>query len=367
MTLPQELTILEFFEFARYGTIDLGTERQYHADRDLRRPVRPRRSHWPRRTLADRITLDDGRAEENPDPAIHPEWRRVRARPTRSAAATSLTNVTGVLDYRFDGPSGPADSVRWRVQPTEGADYTAVNLRSATPVPEVGGTTKVASFNVLNYFTTLELARRERPGGVRSPGGEDRLGDRRDRRRHRRASSRSRTTATPRSARSSTALNERHRATVPTTSSPRACSAPTSSRRRSSTSPPRWRRSVSTRCSTRAVDPRFNTDLNRPALAQTFTDLEAGGEVTVVVNHLKSKGSDVHASATPTPATVRATATSRARSAAEALADWLAADPTGQGAGNELIIGDLNSYDKEDPIDALRAAGYTDLVLRVPG
>ena len=55
-----------------------------------------------------------------------------------------LTNVTGVLDYHFGG---------WSVQPTEAADYTAGNPRPE--VPEVGGEVTVASFNVLNYFTTL--------------------------------------------------------------------------------------------------------------------------------------------------------------------------------------------------------------------
>ncbi len=153
--------------------------------------------------------------------------------------------------------------------------------------------------------------------------------------------------------------------TVPTTSSPRECSAPTSSRRRSSTSRPRWRRSVSTLCSPRRSIPGSTRDLNRPALAQTFTDLEAGGEVTVVVNHLKSKGSAC--AGDPDTGDGSGNCNVTRTLAAEALADWLASDPTGQGAGNELIIGDLNSYDKEDPIDAFRAAGYTDLVLRVPG
>jgi Predicted extracellular nuclease len=48
--------------------------------------------------------------------------------------------------------------------------------------------------------------------------------------------------------------------------------------------------------------------------------------------------------------------------AAAALADWLATDPTGQGAGRELILGDLNSYSQEDPMQVLHAAGYTDVV-----
>ena len=43
----------------------------------------------------------------------------------------------------------------YRIQPTQGADYTNANPRTASPDP-VGGNLKVASFNVLNYFTTLD-------------------------------------------------------------------------------------------------------------------------------------------------------------------------------------------------------------------
>ena len=39
------------------------------------------------------------------------------------------------------------------MQPTEAADYTPANPRPE--VPEVGGDLTVASFNVLNYFTTI--------------------------------------------------------------------------------------------------------------------------------------------------------------------------------------------------------------------
>ena len=40
-----------------------------------------------------------------------------------------------------------------------------------------------------------------------------------------------------------------------------------------------------------SVDPQFNDDKNRPALAQTFQENATGGRFTAVVNHLKSKGS----------------------------------------------------------------------------
>jgi predicted extracellular nuclease len=49
------------------------------------------------------------------------------------------------MDYNFS---------KYRIQPTAAADYEAVNARTPAPdVDEVPGSLKVASFNVLNYFT----------------------------------------------------------------------------------------------------------------------------------------------------------------------------------------------------------------------
>jgi predicted extracellular nuclease len=115
-----------------------------------------------------------------------------------------------------------------------------------------------------------------------------------------------------------------------------------------------------------SVDPRFNDDHNRPALAQTFEDLTKGGRFTVVVNHLKSKGSGCGAGDDDTT-TGQGNCNLTRTLAAQAMADWLASDPTGSGDADVLIIGDLNSYAKEDPIVALQDAGYTDLVAQFGG
>src|SRR5690606_4346226 len=48
--------------------------------------------------------------------------------------------------------------------------------------------------------------------------------------------------------------------------------------------------------------------------------------------------------------------------AANELVTWLAADPTGAGDGDVLIVGDLNSYAMEDPITAIKNTGFTDLL-----
>ena len=90
------------------------------------------------------------------------------------------------------------------------------------------------------------------------------------------------------------------------------------------------------------------------------------GIFTVVVNHLKSKGSDCGVG-DPDLGDGAGNCNLTRRNAALALVDWLASDPTGSDDEDFLIIGDLNSYDKEDPIDALRAKGYTDLLARFQG
>ncbi len=62
----------------------------------------------------------------------------------------TITGLTGVLDYDFN---------EFRVHAVENGvginDVVSANPRPTT-FPDVGGTLKIASFNVLNYFTTLD-------------------------------------------------------------------------------------------------------------------------------------------------------------------------------------------------------------------
>ena len=84
----------------------------------------------------------------------------------------------------------------------------------------------------------------------------------------------------------------------------------------------------------------------------------------MVVNHLKSKGSECGiGDDDPVQGNCNLTRTL----AAQALVEWLETDPTNSGDADVLIIGDLNSYDKEDPIDAFIAGGFTDLVYQFQG
>jgi predicted extracellular nuclease len=121
---------------------------------------------------------------------------------------------------------------------------------------------------------------------------------------------------------------------------------------------------------TSEVDPRFDDTRSRPALAQTFLRPGTGERVTIAVNHFKSKGQsgltdpdDPDFDQGDGQGFWNHTRTL----SAQALADWLAGNPTHVQSLGSLIIGDLNAYGREDPIRALEDAGYEDQLVRFTG
>jgi len=88
---------------------------------------------------------------------------------------------------------------------------------------------------------------------------------------------------------------------------------------------------------------------------------------TVAVNHLKSKGSNCNDVGDPDAGDGQGNCNGVRTEAALALANWLATDPTGSGSSDSLIIGDLNAYAKEDPVTAIKASSYTDLIESLVG
>jgi len=116
-------------------------------------------------------------------------------------------------------------------------------------------------------------------------------------------------------------------------------------------------------------DPSFNS-LARNPLAQTFVEVSTGEKLTVCINHFKSKGSASTGTAAtdgivPNPNLDQGDGQGQSnyvrKKQATALVQWLATDPTASGDPDFLIIGDLNSYAKEDPIALIENAGYINL------
>ncbi len=113
----------------------------------------------------------------------------------------------------------------------------------------------------------------------------------------------------------------------------------------------------------------YSSQRNRPAVAQTFEEIATGQTFTAVVNHLKSKG--VFSTA-PVGGDINIDdgvgAFNETRNLAMAeLSTWLATDPTGSGDPDVLILGDLNAYAEEDPVQTLLGAGYTNTLAYFSG
>jgi predicted extracellular nuclease len=107
--------------------------------------------------------------------------------------------------------------------------------------------------------------------------------------------------------------------------------------------------------------PLFNTRRNRPSFAQQFASVESGDTFVVNVNHLKSKGSGCGAGDdSADQGNCNGTRTRAANAVHVWLASTFAEEPV-------FIVGDLNSYAKEDPIVELQNAGYTDLARALNG
>ncbi|WP_430461274.1 ExeM/NucH family extracellular endonuclease [Thalassolituus sp. LLYu03] len=96
---------------------------------------------------------------------------------------------------------------------------------------------------------------------------------------------------------------------------------------------------------------------NRPSLIQSFTFNEQ--TFTVSVNHLKSKGSACDE--TDEGADGQGNCNQTRTRAAQALVQFLATRPTGVTSGDVILLGDLNAYSQEDPMQVFYSNGFTNL------
>ena len=132
----QTLAVTELFELGRFGQMALALGgRQFH-------PNNGNVVATNAQNLLARIVLDDGSSRQNPNPI--PYLSALDATGTRRMG-DQVQKVTGVLSHNFG---------TYRVHPTAAPAFANVNLRQAS-APLVNGSLKVASFNVLNYFTTF--------------------------------------------------------------------------------------------------------------------------------------------------------------------------------------------------------------------
>jgi predicted extracellular nuclease len=363
VVLPQQLTVTETFELGRYGQVLLSNGRLMQPTNLV--PPGPQAQALQAENNRNQILIDDGSNAQNPDPVIFPA-------PALSATNTlrggdTVTGVTGILGYDFGA---------YRVTPTVAPDFVHTNPRPSAPVLPASSNLKVASFNVLNFFNGNGMG-----GGFPTARGATNS-----------------TEFARQKAKIVNAIVRLDADVIGLTELENDGFGPYSAIAQlvdalnaASTGGYAYINPGLSRIGTdeivvgfiyrsnrvtpvggaaildSSVAPTFIDTRNRPVLAQTFREKSSNGVVTVAVNHLKSKGSACADIGDPDTGDGQANCAVTRTTAAAALVDWLASDPTHSGDKDFLIIGDLNAYAKEDPIAVIQDAGYVDLIGRFNG
>jgi uncharacterized protein len=384
--LPQTLYVTEHYQLGRFGEVVVSAGGRLRQPTEVAEPGAAALAVQAANDL-NRITLADASYEQNPAAIV---FARGGAPLSADNTLRGGDHVTGVIGVLTQTPAaGPGGSVAYRVRPINtlhgGApEFVAANARSLTP-PDVGGTLRIAGFNLLNYFNTFA-------GCTAGAGGAP---------------------VDCRGAQNEAEFERQWRKTVAAVVAidpdilgvieiendgygAESAIAHFVGRLNEATAPKRYafidadagtgrlnalgsdaikvgfvyRRDRVAPVGRTAV---LNTiefvnggesgPRSRPSLAQAFAQPD-GGTLVVSINHLKSKGGGCDV---PDAGDGQGNCNVARTVSARALAAWLATDPTGAGSSNVLILGDLNAYAREDPLGALAAAGYVDLARRFAG
>ena len=388
--LSQELVISEYFNYERFGELVLANplfgESRHFAPTSVVEPGAPAQARLEAYTR-NRITLDDGLGMGNPNVLRHPNGDPFSLT-NRFRGGDTVTDTVGVVGFDFN---------LYRIQPTGPADYAAANPRPG-PIHAPAGI-RVATMNTLNFFLTLDTTVSDSGpgpcGGNRNLDCRGADADQPD------EFTRQRTKLLAALAGLDSdviGLNELENTpgVDPLGDPGRGIVAGLNSMPGVGPYAPIhtgvigtdaikvgliYKPAVVTPVGGLEIldstdDPRFIDTRSRPVLAQTFEVNATGARFTVAVNHLKSKSSACTDIGDPDIGDGQGNCNLTRLAAARALVDWLATDPTGSDDPDFLILGDLNAYAKEDPIDAVLAGpddtlgtadDYTNLVERFEG
>lgn len=346
--IPQTLTVSENYDYGRYGQLSLSLGRLY-----IPTNLYPAKSNeavtLAKQNLLSKIILDDGYNNQNRTPWLPQTFNAANTLRT----GYQLKNVEGILEYRFNA---------WRIQPIQNKALPEVvkdsNLRNSAVLAKESKQVRVAAFNVLNYDNSPLI-------GVKPDRG----------------------------ANTETEFNRQHAKIVSAIKTIDADVyglmeiANNGYGEKSAVNyltkalgadwkyviPPNMDKlgtdviAVAIIYNSKRVKAVGNpvvyddlTQKNRVTMAQSFQAVTGGKTFTVVPNHLKSKGSCPEDKTSPeanqgdgqgcwNPTRV---------TAVQKLIQWIATNPTKAEKPNYLLVGDMNSYAKEDPILAFEKANY---------
>ena len=375
VNVTQPLFINDLFNLQRYGEIGLSEGERLYQFTNGNPPGVAGSALHQRQAAARSLIVDDGAALQNPG---HSEYLNPASgipAPYSVRSGDSVMGLTG--NIRYSRGSGGSGIEAYRLEPTEPPRFLSVNARAAAP-PDPGGSIKVASFNVLNFFTTIDDGQRIcGPSGNAGCRGADSVEE------YARQRAKLITTLLLLDADIVGLMELENNGGAAIANLVDGLNAVAGAGAwsfvdtgiigtdaitvglifKTSTVQQAGHFSILTS----AFDLRFNDQRNRPTLAQTFSRVADNGRITIAVNHLKSKGSSCSDIGDPDLNDGQGNCNGTRTNAVMAMIDWLATDPTGSMDPDFLIIGDMNAYLAEDPVIAFENAGYQNLLDRVIG
>jgi len=366
VSLPQTLTVAGLYELDRFGTVQLIAGGRPYAYTNQKPPNAAGYAAHQADFAARSILLDDGRVEQNVDPI-----RYLSAGTTPDYSVRSGDTTTGLTgNLRYARGSGNSGTEGYRLVPTVDPLFESANPR---PGPAgFAGTLRVVGFNTLNFFSTIDQGQDNcGPSGNAGCRGADSAEE-----------------LERQVSKLVTALNliDADVVSLMEIENNAGIALQMLVARLNLVSVDSYAfvdtGTVGTDVITTAflyktatvslngdavvldsrIDVRFDETRNRPSIAQSFVQISNGAVFSVVVNHLKSKGSSCADGGDPNLNDGQGNCNATRTRAASALADWIATDPTGSGDTDYLVIGDFNAFIFEDPLTALKNAGYTNLM-----
>jgi predicted extracellular nuclease len=375
VTLAGPLTVQQNFFQARYGQLTLAAGGRLETPTNRQRPG-PLAQALAEENARRRILLDDGRSLQNPNPIPYLGASGV------PRAGDTVAAITGVIDYGLATASNTGFG-DYKIHPTVAPVFTATNPRSVTP-PPVGGNVRLGSMNVLNFFTTFTngntadgqtgqgctLGASTAAGNCRGANNLTEFTRQRTKIVEALAGVNAdavglmeiQNNANTAAQNLVDALNARVGAgTYAVVANPATGNGTDAIRVAMIYKPGRL-----TPVGAPVTDP--DAVNNRPPLAQTFT--AANGErFTLVVNHLKSKGScpgagDADAAGNLDAGDGQGCWNAQRVQQAQRLRTFVAQLQANSGSNDVLLVGDFNAYAQEDPIFNLTSSGYVDQIGR---
>ncbi|MGG5260119.1 ExeM/NucH family extracellular endonuclease [Phycicoccus avicenniae] len=386
VTFPQTLSVTEHFQLGRFGQVVVSSGGRLQQPTNVVAPGAEANALQAKNTL-NRLIVDDASQAQNPDPIIWGRGGQPLSAANTLRGGDTVTGATGVMTYTWGGNSASPNSYRLRPADQSGAGirFEAANPRPSGP-EDVGGDVQVVGMNLLNYFNTFTGCASGTTGGAIDCRGANSAAEF-ERQAAKTVAAMLKLDADVYGVNeiendgygSTSALADLvgrlNAATAPGTFAYLDVDARTGQPDALGSDAIKvgsiYKPSVVTPVGKTAAlnTPEFvnggdDAPRARPSLAQAWEVKATGGVFVTDVNHLKSKGS---ACSVPDAGDGQGNCNVVRTNSVKALLQWLATDPTGTGDDDVLLVGDYNSYAKEDPIRTLEEGGFTNLVEKFQG